>query len=85
MHLIGSKQGTYLARAIPRLPPAENHDSHLLLGVRGSPWSTRTGRYEEEVEEREQPPEREGVNALEQRTTGLPSEEERDETPRGPP
>ena len=53
MHAIATRQRTFLARAIRRLPPLERHGTEVFLAARGTPWSMRKRKHEEEVEDRE--------------------------------
>ena len=53
MHVNSTRQRAVLARAIQLLPPLERHGTQLFLALRGTPWLMRTGKHEEEVEDRE--------------------------------
>ena len=53
MHAIATRQRAFLARAIRRLPQLERHGTEVFLTARGTPWSMRKRKHEEEVEDRE--------------------------------
>ena len=52
LHAIATRQRAFLARAIRRLPPLESHGTEVFLAARGTPWSMRKRKHEEEVEDR---------------------------------
>ena len=51
MHVTGTRLSTFFAKTIRRLPPPERHETQMLLAMRGTLWSMRTGRSEEEEKE----------------------------------
>ena len=48
-----TRQRAVLARAIEMLPLLERHGTQVFLALRGTPWLMRTGKHEEDVEDRE--------------------------------
>ena len=79
MHVVGTQQGSFTTRTIRNLPPSERHDIQLLLAMRGTPWSMRTGRYDDEPDEIAQQPA--GHEAASARSNNKPHERQDEQAP----
>ena len=47
---VGTREGTFIARTIRSVLPSDRHDIQMLLAMRGTPWSMRTGRFDDETD-----------------------------------